>query len=179
MDRCEQCGFVYDATPTSDVSQRVRSLPPRYAPELRAAERDSLARTRPQPGTWSALEYTCHVRDVLIVQRERLHLALRQERPVFAPMRRDERAVEERYNDQPVETVLEELAEAAERFAGALEQLDDQQWRRTGIYPWPEPAERSVAWLARHTLHEGLHHLEDIITGVAAVRAAQHSRASR
>jgi hypothetical protein len=88
-------------------------------------------------------------------------------------MRRDERAVEERYNDQPVDTVLDELTRAADRFADALERLDDQEWHRTAIYPWPEPAERSVAWLARHTLHEGRHHLEDIVTGVRALRAGQ------
>jgi hypothetical protein len=39
------------------------------------AEQQSPARTRPAPDTWSALEYTCHVRVVLRVQRERLQLA--------------------------------------------------------------------------------------------------------
>lgn len=173
MDRCDQCGFVYDTVPVTDVGRRLRSLPARYADELRAADRQALARTRPEPATWSALEYSCHVRDVLRVQRERLLLALAEERPVFASMRRDERAVEERYNEQAVETVLDDLAEAAERFAAALADLDDEQWQRTGVYPWPTTTERSMAWLARHTLHEGLHHLEDIVAGVNALRTTR------
>ena len=172
MERCDQCGFVYDSTPTSGVAEGLRSLAPRYASRLRAAEQDSLAWTRPQSSTWSAVEYACHVRDVLLVQAERLQLALQQQRLVFAPMRRDERAGEERYNDQQVKTVLAELTEAAERFADALERLDGQQWQRTAVYPWPHPAERSMAWLARHTLHEGLHHFVNIVAGVEALRAS-------
>lgn len=62
--------------------------------------------------TWSALEYTCHVRDVLAVQRERLVSALTEQRPLFAPMRRDERAVEQRYNEQDIDAVLGELEQA-------------------------------------------------------------------
>jgi len=46
------------------------------------------------------LEYACHVRDVLRFQRERVALAQAEDRPRFASMRRDERAVAERYNDQ-------------------------------------------------------------------------------
>lgn len=173
MERCHQCGFVYDSVPPSAVPEELRPLPPRYTVALRTADQEALARTRPQPRTWSALEYTCHVRDVLRIQRERLQLALRQERPVFAPMRRDERAIQERYNDQPVDTVLDQLTDAAERFASALERLDADQWQRSATYPWPEETERSLAWVARHTLHEGRHHLQDISTGLDTLREDQ------
>ena len=54
-------------------------------------------RTRPGPRIWSALEYACHVRDVFLVLRERLYLALVEECPSFAPMYRDERASLARY----------------------------------------------------------------------------------
>jgi hypothetical protein len=170
MDRCGSCQYVYAEVALDDAVAAIRSLPGDYGPLLRGAEADGLARTRPEPTTWSALEYTCHVRDVLRIQRERLLLALQEERPVFAPMRRDERAVEERYNEQDVEGVLDELAEASERFAARLEALDEAGWRRVGVYNWPETAERSMAWLARHTLHEGHHHLRDVINGVDALR---------
>ncbi|MEX2619394.1 MAG: DinB family protein [Egibacteraceae bacterium] len=175
MDHCEQCGFVYDSVPAAAVPEQLRSQPSRYAAVLRAAQHESLARARPGPQTWSALEYACHVRDVLRVQRERLQLALEQERPVFTPMRRDERAVEDRYNEQAVDVVLDELAEAAERIAAALDGLNDVQWQRTGVYNWPQHAERSMAWVARHTVHEGVHHLEDITTGLDILRRARDS----
>jgi hypothetical protein len=78
-------------------------------------------------------------------------------------------------NEQAVDVALDELAEAAERIAAALDGLDDVQWQRTGIYNWPQHAERSMAWVARHTLHEGLHHLEDITTGLDILCRARGS----
>jgi len=47
--------------------------------------------------------------------------------------------------------------------------------RRPGpdrAYPWPAPAERDVAWVGRHTVHEGEHHLMDVRRVLAAVTAA-------
>lgn len=172
MDRCEACDFVYDAVPVADVAPQLRAMPARYAEAVTAADRDGLARTRPEPATWSAVEYACHVRDVLAIQQERVSLALHHDRPDFPPLRRDERAVEERYNDQDVGAVLDGLAEAAQRFADALDALDADQWQRTGVYHWPETAERSMAWLARHTLHESIHHLADITEGTRRLRTA-------
>lgn len=173
MDQCEQCGFDFNAVPPVTVPLRVRRLPAEYAAKLRDADRDAVARERPQPETWSPLEYTCHFRDVLRVQRERIGLALEQDRPDFVPMRRDERATEERYNEQALDTVLAELAEAADRFADTVDALRGEQWQRTGLYHWPEPAERSLEWVTRQTLHEGLHHLQDINVGVASLRATR------
>ena len=33
---------------------------------------------------------------------------------------------------------------------------------RTLIYNYPEPAPRSIRWVAVHTLHEVMHHLGDV-----------------
>jgi hypothetical protein len=85
-------------------------------------------------------------------------------------MRREERAVEERYNEQDVEQVLRDFEQAANSFANVLGSLDEQQWHRTAVYNWPEAAERTMAWLARHTLHEGVHHLRDIDTLIEKAR---------
>lgn len=166
MDRCDVCQFVYDDLGLDDVPATLRGYPARYAAALRRAEDHGLERRRPRPETWSALEYTCHVRDMLRVQHERLELALRAERPTFTPMGRDERAIEDRYNEQDVATVLAELDAAATVLAVAFEGLDPAAWRRTGIYSWPETAERSLAWVARHTVHEAIHHLDDITRGL-------------
>lgn len=164
MDRCNECDFLYDAIPLARVIAEIRALPSQYGDRLTAADQAGVARFHPLASTWSALEYVCHVRDVLKVQHERLLLALTEQRPAFAPMRREERAIEERYNEQDVEGVLCEFEQAASSFADALASLNDQQWHRTAVYNWPETAERTMAWLARHTLHEGVHHLRDINT---------------
>lgn len=111
---------------------------------------------------WSALEYTCHVRDVLRVQNERLTLALQVDNPEFTPMGRDELAVADAYNDQDPAVVLVDLADAAARLALAFTVLQPEQWHRTGVYNWPTREERTMLWLGRHTLHEVEHHLLDI-----------------
>jgi hypothetical protein len=102
------------------------------------------------------------VRDVLRVQTERIQLAQREVEPVFVPMGRDERAVTDRYNEQDPQRVTEELLVGAETLATLLESLDDEGWDRTGLYNYPEPALRSVEWIAIHTTHELLHHRGDL-----------------
>ena len=108
------------------------------------------------------LEYCCHVRDVLLVQRERVLLALREDRPDVATMGRDERVEADGYNEQRPVDVARQLEDAALMFTGVLRRLDGQAWERTLMYNYPEPAERSLRWVAVHTLHEVTHHLGDV-----------------
>ena len=39
---------------------------------------------------------------------------------------------------------------------------------RTGVYNWPTREERTVTWIARHTVHEMEHHRRDIDSVLAA-----------
>jgi S-DNA-T family DNA segregation ATPase FtsK/SpoIIIE len=123
---------------------------------------DADARARPAPDMWSPLEYACHVRDVLRVQTERVAQAQREDEPTFTPMRRDERVLEDRYNEQDPKTVGNEIIDATDAFVALLASLDDEGWSRTGIYNYPAPASRTVEWIATHTSHELLHHRRDI-----------------
>ena len=159
-ERCEECGFDYATVTAEQVPERLRGFAPLYAAAV--AEVPDIRR-RPAPHTWSALEYACHVRDVFRLQRQRLELALHEDQPTFAPMGRDELPVSRRYNEQAPARVLDELAGAAEALAAAFGDLDAAQLDRTGAYPWGEStAVRSMRWLGRHTVHEGVHHLMDI-----------------
>jgi S-DNA-T family DNA segregation ATPase FtsK/SpoIIIE len=163
---CAECGFDYEGVADDEVVGKVRDLGRRYrAPLSRGLpgeSLDELVRAHPQPGVWSALEYACHVRDVLAVQRLRVELALVEDVPTFAPMGREERVVDEGYNDQDPAVVLDELAANAEAAAAMFEAMNADQWARTGIYGYPEPTERDMRWIARHTIHEGHHHLLDV-----------------
>lgn len=159
MESCAQCGFDYASVAAEALPARLLAFPPRYATALRTAPDP---RRRPAPEVWSPLEYTCHVRDVFDVQRTRLHLALRADRPEFAPMGREERAAA--YAVEDPEAVLAGLTAAADALAAAFAGLRGAQWERAGVYPWPERRERSMVWLGRHTVHEGEHHLLDITT---------------
>ncbi len=159
-DVCRRCGFSYDVG-RAEIIPWLRADTTAFVDRLRRVETDDLRR-RPAPDVWSALEYACHVRDVLRVQRDRVLLAQTAEEPVFAPMRRDERAVEERYNEQDLDVVVDELIEVSRALVDELDRLDDAGWRRTGIYNCPSPQSRTVEWIAIHTSHELLHHRVDI-----------------
>jgi hypothetical protein len=51
----------------------------------------------------------------------------------------------------------------------AFEALDQAGWARRLLYPWPEPTERDLAWVAGRAVHEGEHHLMDVGRVLAAV----------
>lgn len=161
MTRCDQCRFGYEEVVPEDIPGRLLAAPDRYRRTLSGASPKAI-RTRPDPAVWSALEYACHVRDVLLVQRDRAVLALVEHRPSFARMYRDERAALCGYVQQDMEQVLAQLVMAADLCALVFEGLDEPAWSRPLIYNWPEPAELELAWLGRHTIHEVEHHLQDI-----------------
>jgi S-DNA-T family DNA segregation ATPase FtsK/SpoIIIE len=159
VDHCDECGFSYDAVRAADLSGRLEAAGPRFDATLGTVPDP---RRRPAPSVWSPLEYTCHVRDVLRVQAERVALALRVDNPQFVPMGRDERAVTDAYNAQDPQRVLAELTQAAHDLARVFDALSPSQWSRTGIYPWPAAESRTILWLGQHTVHELEHHLMDL-----------------
>ena len=175
MDRCDSCRFIYADINALALPTRFAAFGPRYLalllPPERPAAWDGILRTRPEEGVWSALEYACHVRDVFLVQRDRLYTALVEDTPVFAPMYRDHRVTLARYNAQDPEEVAAQLATAARLVAQAFEALDPVQLHRRCIYNFPAPAERPLLWVGQHAVHEGEHHLRDVEGGLARVRA--------
>lgn len=160
MDRCEACRFDYYGFARPELPDRLRSSAAEHVERLTETPAAFL-RERPLPG-WSALEYGCHVRDVLLNQRQRIDRAQHEHEPVFVPMGREELAVNERYNEQDPPVVAGQLTAAADTLAGLLAALDDVGWTRAGVYSYPERELRDVDWIARHTLHELTHHLADV-----------------
>ena len=168
MTHCEGCGFVYEDLATALVPDTLRSFGSRFRSAV--IDGDSAAvSTRAEPHTWSALEYLCHVRDVLLVQRERVVLAQVEEGPSFARMYREERVALCGYSASPVTAVVDQLAMAAELCATAFAALDGNSWDRRFFYNWPSTAEQNLAWLGRHTVHEGDHHLMDVVRVLGTV----------
>jgi S-DNA-T family DNA segregation ATPase FtsK/SpoIIIE len=160
MDHCDECGLVYASISTAEIPNAIAAFGREY--RRRLISDPVVLRARPSPEVWSALEYSCHVRDVLQVQRSRLELALTEDVPTFIPMGRDERVTRDRYNEQAPDVVADQLDRAAAAISADFARLRDDQWERTGIYNWPTTSERTMAWLGRHTIHEGRHHLRDI-----------------
>ncbi|SOE16165.1 DinB superfamily protein [Streptomyces sp. 2323.1] len=155
-----ECGFEYDLALAPTVSALVKSHADTYADLLQAEP--SALRRRSAPHVWAPLEYACHMRDVLLAQRERVLAARRCDTPVAEPMGRDERVEHDGYAHQQPADVARQLQDAALLFTNVLDRLSPADWERALIYPYPEREERSLCWLAVHTLHELRHHLLDI-----------------
>jgi DinB family protein len=159
VDHCDECGFTYDLTASASAGPRIVGLVDDLERTLTGSGGD--LRTRREPGTWSPLEYACHMRDVLLVQRERVLEARRRDTPSFTPMGRDERVGHDGYAGQDPADVVRQARDAAALFANVLARLGDD-WDRTVVYSYPVRFERSLHWVAVHTVHEMHHHLLDI-----------------
>ncbi|WP_082964712.1 DinB family protein [Mycobacterium sp. E796] len=161
VERCQECGFAYDLTAATRAGDEIRGGVAELVRLLATVEPATLAR-RTAPRLWSPLEYACHLRDVLITQRERVLLARRVDVPTAVPMGRDERVAHEGYAESNPAEVAEELTIAARLLANTLRRLDDADWELRIVYNWPRRTQRTLRWVAVNTLHEVRHHLLDI-----------------
>ena len=169
--RCEECGFELDALAPADVPAALRAFAKRYrAPLSRflpGEDGDAVVRQRPAQGTWSALEYAAHMRDVFDNYDRWVRQILAEDRPVLEGLPPDELAEERRYNEDDPAAVAEALAANAERLAATFDAVPAGAWGRVGVR---RGEERSVDLHARRAVHEGNHHLLDIGRGLRAVR---------
>jgi hypothetical protein len=158
VDRCDGCEFEYDLATAQAAGSAIVEGVGELVVMLDAED----PRPRRSPETWSPLEYGCHLRDVLLVQRERVLAARRTDRPSFDPMGRDERVEHDGYIEQDPDDVVRQLTDAAHLFANVLSRLGPNDWDRTVMYSYPARSERSLRWVAVHTVHEVRHHLLDV-----------------
>ena len=159
VERCEGCGFVWADVARDAITPRTGAGAEAIARLLR--DQPDLSRRRATPGRWSALEYGAHVRDVLLVMRDRLVVGLVEDEPSFKPMYRDERVDRGLYRDDSVDGVAGELVVAAELFGRLFTAVDPAALHRVVLYAYPAPTKRSLLWLGRQTLHEVEHHRGD------------------
>jgi hypothetical protein len=153
---CPECGFVPTDVGTDDLAAVIRSNAGTWELVLTGAD----SAVRPEPATWSTLEYACHVRDVHRLFRERLMLMLEQDDPQFANWDQDETAIESRYAEQDPATVIVELVEAAADAAAVYAGVADDQWQRRGTRS--NGSVFTVETLGVYHLHDVVHHLHDI-----------------
>jgi hypothetical protein len=164
-ESCDQCGFVFADVPAEAISERLQEIAHAYKETL--GDAPATVARRPAPQTWSPLEYSCHVRDVLLNLRERVFLALVEESPVFPALHREERVALGQYNSESLRHVVGDIMVGARLLGRLFEGADGLQLFRAGIYAGTAV---DVRWIGRQAVHEASHHLEDVREGLHSVR---------
>ncbi|SDS26686.1 DinB family protein [Microlunatus soli] len=157
-DHCQECDFDYAEVTTESAAVRLRTDAGNLGDTVLAVG----AAPCPTPGCWTAIEYGGHVRDMLIVQRERILHARTADTPPIIPMGRDERVGWGEYTGLTAADIARQLHDTADSLARTLEHLSPEEWRRRVVYNYPERAERTLEWVAAHTVHEIVHHTMDV-----------------
>lgn len=157
MDVCEVCGLDRDAIGADEVIPRVQAGVDGFLDVL-SSDSPSLAQ-RPTPDSWSVLEYSGHIRDVLLNQREGIVVALIEHEPVKQKMYRDERVNLGMYAPETAAEISQGIEVAGRLFVNTYRVLTSEQLSRTVIYVG-EP--RTLAWVGAQAVHEVEHHLADV-----------------
>ncbi|HET6951926.1 MAG TPA: DinB family protein [Acidimicrobiales bacterium] len=165
-ETCPACGFVWSAVAAPEIGERTVAGVAAIAARLRDGDAAAVT-ARPSPERWSALEYGCHVRDVLYMLRDRTVIGLVEDTPSFAPMYRDHRVDLGLYAADEPAVVADELRLAAALFARTFAALDDDQLARPCTYAWPTSHVRSLLWMAQQAVHEVEHHRADVEENLA------------
>ena len=155
---CPECGFDPAAVSPEALPGLILDASARFqrALEGRGAER------RPQPTTWSPIEYARHVADVCEVMTTRLSLILASDGAgaEFEDWDQDLAATEEEYwlSDANATRVL--VGERAKAAAKAWAEPEGEQWEWTGVRSnWSRFTALS---LGRYFAHDLIHHLHDV-----------------
>ena len=165
---CPECGFDASTLAATDVAGLVRENAEAWQRVL--ARPDDELTARPSEDRWSALEYACHVRDVLRLYDQRLALMLTEDDPDFANWDQDESAVADRYNEQDPALVAQAIDEAAGPIADRFASVTGAAWQRTGNRS--DGAVFTVDTFARYFVHDPIHHLDDVAKGFAELGLA-------
>jgi hypothetical protein len=153
---CTECGFDAAAQDVSGLPRLVHDTAMTWSEVLARSD----VAVRPAPGTWSPLEYGCHVRDVHVLFAQRLRSMLDEDEPTFASWDQDATAVASDYGSQDATTVAVELVEAAGTVAGIYATVTDATRDRSGLRSNGDRF--TVETLGRYHLHDVVHHLHDV-----------------
>ena len=169
LDRpCPDCGFDASTVAVDRIAGQLRDNAASWQVVLTLPD----AGARPQPTTWSPLEYACHVRDVHRVFGRRVGLMLAEDDPVFDNWDQDETARAERYAEQHPATVAADLLAAAEGAAARYESVPPGAWERPGHRS--NGSGFTVGSIGLYHLHDVVHHAWDVRAAVVRATIAAY-----
>ena len=156
IEDCDECGFRWELWSPDPAASVIGVTGTLLRGVLEGVDLDA-ANTRPSADWWSILEYVDHIRDALWVWRFATDAAVAE--PGIDLRTDGDRAMEEatRFDDVAKTIAAAETEGAA--LAAALRALDAEQWAAPSLVSDGVIDQR---WIARHALHEVLHHLHDV-----------------
>lgn len=157
---CEVCGFEWDAIAPDEIAPRIIEAMSQSS-ELIARHQERSVNHR-FLNQWSALEYGCHMRDVLYNIRDKMVLITIEDNPASLMLYGTPRVELGLYaNDKPQVLALE-MRLAGELFARTFLALPEASYERVFLYRYPRETMRNLKWVAAQALHECEHHADDI-----------------
>jgi MOSC domain-containing protein YiiM len=164
-EACEQCRFAAGEYTRQDLRGTLASLGRRWEWLIEGLVPSVLA-ARPEPRTWSAVEYAAHTRDVTAVIELGVRTMLDEDRPVFPALS----AVDASADDPPSRldpaSVVGQLTAAADRLQRRVSGLTEGAWERQAVIG---DDVRDVASLVAHAVHDAEHHLQDVGRGLRRI----------
>lgn len=162
---CDECGMAYRDFRPADLAPAVRSFAPRWR-DLVTDVDDAMVRRRPDPDTWSAIEYGWHLGSGLAWMADAIEATVAGSDDELDWFGHEQDVREADPASRDLDEVTTRLDGASARLAVVLSQVSSDGWDRSAAFPW---GERDVVDTARNAVHEGEHHLWDVQRVLAAV----------
>lgn len=156
LEGCDACGFDSARYDRADTISSQRVIPAILAAASAGLD-DAALHTRPDPATWSIVEYLDHVREVAFGNRMAIEIALQDPgtdlgEPPEVPVTDTPKILDR-------SAVLDAMTAEFGLLDERLSSLTDEEWRTPVVLGGRH---HRVGWFARHVLHDGTHHLADI-----------------
>lgn len=164
IETCELCGFDSAEYTRQDLLGTLRALAPMWRTMTEGMPERVLS-ARPAAGTWSAVEYAAHSRDITEVMGRLVHFTLTNDAPRLdgPPPEPSDPTPASSMNDAIIE-LDQNVARLHSRALG----LADSEWGRTLVIGGDE---LDITWIVGHAVHDGTHHVRDVGRGLATLGA--------
>ncbi|MFQ6020180.1 MAG: DinB family protein [Dehalococcoidia bacterium] len=142
-----------------EIIAAIRALPDTVEPLLDDLSDDQI-RLRPRAGEWSIIEVCCHLRDFAEIEGLRVQRLASEDDPTLEPYDQDALASERGYQGDDINGVRLALRTFWDGLANALENLSEEDWRRSGHHP--EQGRVTIASRAQLSADHARMHIEQI-----------------
>ncbi len=166
IEQCHECGFDSAAYTDDDVQGSLRAVAPWWG-LLTEGVADDVLHARPADGVWSAIEYGEHTAEVLRLLTFGLSWMLTDDNPVFPSV--EPPPLSAPPSSASLADVSAALATAAAELGAQTAQVSAGLGARTATLG--DGSAIDAAWLARHAVHDALHHLHDVGRNLVALGA--------